>query len=272
MAYEDHDMLRRWYRHYGALVGIENLYVVSHGNDPEHRDIAPGCSVIGIPHTGLERFEKTRNVALNGLVRFLEGYYDAVIRTDVDEFVFYDPALYSTLGDVFAQGEADAWFALGFNMFEDPGRTAPSECERFSDARPLCQVSAHYSKAVAARNGVFIGYHGARDDQFKDDRRMTLPEGLYLAHAGYFEKDRAARRYSTAEAERLTQSDEAVRKVADRVRELPVGDGEAELQAAYAHLSRGFGNWKRKRPNIKVVPRLEVKRSFLLPERFVGLF
>ncbi|MDD9724815.1 hypothetical protein PVV74_05050 [Roseovarius sp. SK2] len=44
------------------------------------------------------------------------------------------------------------------------------------------------------------------------------------------------------------------------------------MQAAYAHLSQGFGNWKRKRPKIKVVPRLEAKQSFVLPERFVGLF
>lgn len=246
--------------------------MVSHGNDPKHREIGPECSVIGIPHTGLERFEKTRNLALNGLVRFLEGYYDAVIRTDVDEFVFYDPALYSDLGHVFSQGGADAWFALGFNMFDDPERPLPSDCETFSEARPLCQVSAQYSKAVAVRNGVFIGYHCARDDQFEDDRRMTLPAGLYLAHAGYFETYRAARRYSTAEADRLTQSDEAVRKAADRVRELPIGDGEAELQAAYVHLSQGFGNWKRKRPKIKVVPRLRAEQVFVLPERFVGLF
>ena len=34
MVYRDYWALRQWYRHYGDLVGAQNLYIVAHGPDP----------------------------------------------------------------------------------------------------------------------------------------------------------------------------------------------------------------------------------------------
>ena len=272
MGYEDYDMLHRWCRQYSDLVGAQNVFVVSHGNDDRHREIAANCNFIGIPHTGLARFERTRNVALNGLIRFLESYYDVVIRTDVDEFVFFDPECYSELSEIFETAEADAWFAVGFNIFDAPDKPPLGRSPRFSEEQPLCQISTEYSKAVAVRNGVFLGYHGARDDLRDDASRMTMPRGLFLAHAGLIESDRLTRRYSNPDAERLTQSVDAVTREAEHARNLPLRDAEAELSEAYDFFSQGFGNWKRKRPRIKVVPRRTETACFVSPGRFIGLF
>jgi hypothetical protein len=51
----DHFFLGRWVEYYGRHLGRENLYVLSHGGDPEHKRIAEGCNVIYLP------FDETRN-------------------------------------------------------------------------------------------------------------------------------------------------------------------------------------------------------------------
>ncbi len=94
MCYKNYELLEKWYRHHSEVVGASNLFVLSHGNDPLHREIAPLASVIGVPRDTLIDFDKRRNNALNNLQSSLSYYYDWVFRTDDDELLVYDPSLY----------------------------------------------------------------------------------------------------------------------------------------------------------------------------------
>ena len=60
MVYRDHWALSQWYRHHARLLGVENLYVVAHGADPEIARLCPGASVITIPRDDLSSFDRTR--------------------------------------------------------------------------------------------------------------------------------------------------------------------------------------------------------------------
>ncbi|KMW59648.1 hypothetical protein AIOL_004630 [Candidatus Rhodobacter oscarellae] len=269
MVYKGYDTLRRWYQHYGELVGYDQLYVVSHGGDPKHREIAKRANVIDIPRTGLQRFDHNRTIALNGLTRFLEVYYDSVLRTDVDELVFFDPDLYGSLSDCLATVTCDVWFSLGFNVYPNAVDGPLSKDLKISEQRDLCVSSASYSKAVVARNGIFIGHHGARDETHRDGQRMGLPRGLYLAHIPYAEHPDAGVMDSTTEISR--RSSETANELAS-VLALPVMDGEKELDEVFELLSQGFGRFRRKRPGIWVVPQIKRETAFRLPARFKGCF
>lgn len=264
-------MLRRWLEHYDGLIGRENLYIVSHGNDPKHREIAEGANVLGLPRTGLDTFERTRNFALNDFMRGLEKYYDAIIRADVDEFVFVDPAVHESIGAALGSVDADAWFAVGFNIFGDPEDKPVERHQKVSEARSRCVMSDLYSKAFAVRNGIFLGFHGARDFHRKDASRMALPKGVYLAHlkfAGTLEEDGQDAGQIAAFPTTDPHSLRIIREASD----LPTLDTETALDEAYTHFSQGFGHWKRNKPHLFVVPRLTPTTEFRLPPRFRGLF
>ena len=49
MVHREAVYLRLWIRHYAAIVGRENLYVLVHGGDPEIMQIAEGCRLIYLP-------------------------------------------------------------------------------------------------------------------------------------------------------------------------------------------------------------------------------
>lgn len=272
MVYGAYDMLRRWYEHYGDLVGHENLYIVSHGNDFRHREIAPRASVIGLPRPDVENFEKTRNTALNALMRFLEQYYDAVLRSDADEFVFVDPAKHTSIGAAISATDADACFVVGFNVFAESDDLPVDPQQKVSEVRSLCAISDTYSKAVIARNGLFIGFHGARDKTRFEASRMAVLDGIYLAHLKFA---RTLEVDGTIAGETAYFSTEKARsKSVDLKRqELPEVDGDTALNDAFVHFTEGgLAPWRKRRPGVYVVPRKEMDATFRLPARFRGLF
>lgn len=272
MVYQGYATLRRWCEHYGALVGHENLYIVSHGNDPRHREIGMRSNVIGIPRTGLDRFDHHRHNALNGLAHFLNTYLDVVLRVDVDEFVFADPQMHRDLASCFQSCPGDAWFALGFDVFARAGDAPLDLGVPYSEQRRLCVVSSMYSKAVASRNGVQIGFHGAKDPQSQDARRMVMPQGLYLAHVRHAEVGEPDQADSFTELSRVRNHAQAPSAYQDRAASFEVVAADAELATCYAQLSAGFERNRKKRPGIWAVPKIKRERAFELPERFVGLF
>ena len=272
MVYQGYGTLKRWCAHYGELVGEENLYIVSHGDDPVHRQIASRSNVIGIPRTGLERFDRDRHTALNNLASFLETYVDVVMRVDVDELVFVDPDLHSDLSSCLSSVEGDAWFGLGLNVYAKLDDEPLDLTRRYSEQRQLSVVDPMYSKAVAGRNGMFIGFHGAKDPVNNDSSRMVLPRGLYLAHVRHAEAGSPSDGDSFTELSRTRKGRLEDFSVLQRVAKMEVVDAEHELDWCYASLSAGFERNRRKRPNIWCVPRVKRNVAFELPEKFVGLF
>jgi len=97
MVRDERDMLPRWIGHYGRHLGVDNHIVIDDNSQDGSTSGLP-CTVHHLPpprptdHWGLMRVR-----LLNGLAAGLLAFYDAVIFTDVDEFLVPDPAKYGSL-------------------------------------------------------------------------------------------------------------------------------------------------------------------------------
>jgi len=190
MVYRDHWALSQWYRHYGRLVGAENLFIVAHGADPEISAICPGASVITIPRDGFERFDGTRGKLLNNLQASLGAVYDWVIRTDVDELICLDPGRWPSLSQMLSAQQAPALFALGLELVELDGDAPLPDGDSVFAHRRNAMFSGHYSKAFAASESIPFVRHGVK----LRPRRMSrfdfvMPRGVYLVHLKYANGD-----------------------------------------------------------------------------------
>lgn len=184
MVYRDYWALARWYAHHAAQLGADSLYVVAHGADPRIAEICPGASVITIPREDLTAFDRRRGDMLNAFQAGLHRMYDWVIRTDADELLLWDPALYGGLAEALAAQEAvPVVTALGFDLVAQADD--PQGGPLFARRRNLC-FSGHYSKAVAARRPVGFVLHGTQVAARRlESFPFTMPRGLYLAHLKY---------------------------------------------------------------------------------------
>lgn len=187
MVYGDYQFLKRWYDYYGAQVGPEHLYVFSHGNDPEHRRVAPDANVLNAPRdSGMVKFDRRRWRMMSHLASGLLEFYNWVIVADVDEIVIVDPSvaggLIEHLGDRYGNPatapRSVSPFAL--NMVHMP------ELEPLPvlDEEPILSRRRHflpsrvYSKPCLVREPVMFGPGGHRNNL----GRRHLSDALYLVH------------------------------------------------------------------------------------------
>lgn len=183
MVYRDYWALSQWYAHYGRHLGHENLFIVSHGPDPEIARLCPQASILTIPRDGFAHFDKTRNHMLNGFQRGLSEVFDWVIRTDADELICLSPNHYSGFPELLAAQEGNAVFALGLNIAEAPDDPALTDGQSALAHRRSAMFSGHYSKAWAVRKGVGLMRHGIEvRPRFTERTPFVMPRGVYLAH------------------------------------------------------------------------------------------
>lgn len=183
MVYQDYWALKQWYRHYGAHLGYRNLYVISHGYDPEIQRICPDASIITIPRDELKNFDRVRLRVINGIQSGLGNLYDWVIQTDADELVCFNPNTYGSFAELFEATSAPALFALGLNLAEVED-DAPMEGDAPVLAhRSVACVTGNYSKAWAVRkslplrwHGVFCGYRRTEEFPFE------MPDDVFFVH------------------------------------------------------------------------------------------
>ncbi len=187
MVYRDYWALSQWYAHYSRHLGSENLFVVAHGHDPKISELCPRASVITVPRDELAGFDRMRGQMLNSIQDGLAVAYDWVIRTDVDELIFIDPAHHNSFADLFkAYRKPKAIFALGMNVAEVEGDQELGRADSVMSKRCHAVFSGHYSKAWAVKRGIALVRHGievAPSDL--DHEPFTLPKGVYLAHLKY---------------------------------------------------------------------------------------
>ena len=167
MVYRDYPALRRWVDHFGGLFGRQNLYVVSHGGDPEHDKIAHGCNIIFMPRDDLKRFDLKRGIKMAAIRRCIEADYDAVFQTYADELLFFRP-------DFQFNPDGRAIFAIGMQAFPDG-----------------FFFSSRFCKAVAAWGGNRLHLHGVRL-QSEPLYTPNLTPGLFLVHTKYYDVDALA--------------------------------------------------------------------------------
>ena len=249
MTYKDYPALKRWVQHFGSLFGKSNLYVVSHGADKNHADIALGCNILSLPRDNMKRFDFVRATKLANIRRRIQSNYDIVFQVDADELLFFDSRYEFKRGD-------EAVFAIGMNVYPEGGR-----------------FSGHFSKAVATWGKNTLRRHGV---QFQNEH-CYVPEvarGLYLVHTKYFDVDElvatnAVRKEITNRFEdsvsALTWKNPTkmtLRKFAE-FEDLPWGEWDEEADRLFKYIA----NNPRHIPDSRIVaaPHLESDKRVKLP-------
>jgi len=279
MVHREYSMFGRWLEHYGSLVGVENLYILSHGQDSEHFRMAPGANVIGVEKTKQQGFERFKNDLAASLQDFLLLQYDVVLKVDADEFVFFDHRRFSSLSEVLRANPAGCWFALAMDVFHEPGQDRVDFAKPVSKQRSLCRISVHMSKAVATKRSYRLKNHGAVRI-FKHCRSPALPVGLYMAHLKYADwqvlKETSESRQTANHGKPPNDWIDAVRLDFKRLksnvekpqRQLSIGNMERISQ----HLEKGIGFHRPRFPDVLTLPPERHQYTFRIPEVLVGCF
>ena len=198
MAYQDYFFLDRWVKYYGAQFGRENLFVLSHGNDPEHRKIAAGANIVHVPRDPtLWRFDRRRWWLMTHFSAGMLRYFNWLIVGDVDEVVVVDPAAAPDLVSYLARYDnprtaPKSLCPLGIELVHNP----EAEPEPIAEDAPILsrrrvfRANANYSKPCVIRKdaGFTIGGHA------NDHQPRVLDPHLYLIHMRFFDHDRTVER------------------------------------------------------------------------------
>jgi Glycosyl transferase family 2 len=205
----DHFFLTRWVDYYGAQLGRENLYVLSHGGDPEHRRIAEGCNIIYLP------FDETRNCfnqrrwqMLSRMTNSFLYFYNWVLVGDVDEIVCVDPAVSGSLRDyVVAQSRRRGPKVItpfAIEMVHNPTLEPEpiSDGRNILDVRRIFRLNANYAKPCITSTQIDMAPGG----HFANHPVLHLDPHLYLFHLRFIDHDMTEKRLATRRAQRDLQS------------------------------------------------------------------
>ena len=181
MVHRDYWALDQWYRHYGSHLGHRNLFVISHGHDPEIARICPEASIITVPRDELLHFDRVR--MMNDFQSGLGNMYDWVIQTDADELVCFNPERYASFADLFAQTSAPAIFSLGLNLAEVDGDAPLAAGDNVLAHRNVACVTGNYSKAWAVRKSLPLRWHGVFCGHRRtEDFPFEMPDDVFFVH------------------------------------------------------------------------------------------
>jgi hypothetical protein len=113
-------MLPRWVSYYASQLGMESLIVID-DNSTDGSTSGLDCTVHRIPGFHPRKFNSERDRLVSGLASGLLVTYDAVLYTDVDEFLVADPARYDGLRDlVRARKDQPVLAPLALNVVHHP--------------------------------------------------------------------------------------------------------------------------------------------------------
>lgn len=194
MLRNDEFFLRKWVEYYGGCLGKENLYVFFDGEDQDIPEFCNGVNVKKFQHFDLpvREGDKLRISRVNDEAARLLGNYDAVIGTDVDEFLVPDPACGETLPDMISRIAAahPRWSCIS-GLGIDVGQNLAcegdiSEAEPFLSQRSRAKLSTRYSKATVLLKPVQwgSGFHRVKGHNFH------IVKDLYLFHFGCIDLSR----------------------------------------------------------------------------------
>lgn len=175
-VYNEDVFLPIWLRHYGGLLGYQNLYVIDDGStDGSTSNIGP-VNVVHRPKAAIDQY--IRAATVSELLNELLAHYEIVIFTDVDELLVLDPLLKRDLGDHLLQVPAKHMNAFGLNVLHDPlSEPAYDPNHPILKQRRWLQYERGYCKQLVHKDPAYFfpGFH-----------RTTSPTnmipGLYLFH------------------------------------------------------------------------------------------
>lgn len=192
MAYQDHFFLDRWVRHYGAQLGREHCYILSHGGDAEHARIGEGCNVIYLPRDpSMFRLDRRRWTFISQFANGMLRYYNWLFVGDVDEVVIVDPAvapdLVTYMGQAYGPDAPKSICPLGLELIHNPQQ----EPDPIEDHAPILsrrrnfRVNANYSKPCVMRSEVNFTVGGHANNHLP----RVLDPHMYLIHLRFFDYD-----------------------------------------------------------------------------------
>lgn len=205
----DHFFLSRWVDYYGRQLGRQNLYVLSHGGDPEHQRIAEGCNIIYLPYDATRNcFNQRRWQMLSRLTTGFTSFYNWVLVGDVDEIVCVDPAVASSLVDYVAGlgGRKGPRVITPFaiEMVHNP-KLEPepiTDGRNILDVRRIFRLNANYAKPCLTSTKIDIVPGG----HYANHPHLHLDPHLYLFHLRFIDHDMTKARLATRRAQRERQS------------------------------------------------------------------
>lgn len=176
--------LEKWVRYYGRQLGVKNLYVFIDGHDQPKPDWLSDVNTLVLPHLPLKRSKADARRAriMSHLARGLFRYFDAVIVTDVDEFLIVDPDLNVSLAEYLSQSKARISLSgLGLDVGQHLELEASlDQSQPFLNQRQFAHLSSRYTKPVVAFRPVTwgSGMHRIKG------RNFHIDPNLFLFHFG----------------------------------------------------------------------------------------
>lgn len=264
----DHMFLEKWVRYYGDQLGAKNLYVFLDGHDQEIPKSAQGVNFLYLPHMPLKRVPAMRRRArvMSYLARGLFKYFDAVIVTDVDEFLVVDPALNVSLSEYLSNSKSRSSLSgLGLDVGQHITLESPLDVSRpFLDQREFAHLSSRYTKPSVAFRPVTwgSGMHRIKGKNFHID------PNLFLFHFGMVDYELATGK--TADSDRiktgwsghLSRREELFKIIAESA---PI-DGDEYFPQARRYQTRHRPIYALNKP--AMMPKNPVVR---IPKRFSGI-
>lgn len=174
MVWRDYWYLEKWVAYYAAQLGRENVYILSHGADPEIDRIGQGCNVIAILRDGLHQsFDYARWRMLSDFSAMLTQFYERIIVSDCDELLMtVDGRPLVEYPFAFEENSAGA---VGFNLVAT--RDDADQQALITDSK-YCLFEIPHSKPCLVQRKVSFGTggHGVMNDSF------GLLPGLFNLH------------------------------------------------------------------------------------------
>lgn len=215
----DHFFLKRWVAYYGKHLGREHLYILSHGGDPEHKNIADGCNIIYLPHDPTRYcFNQRRWQMMSMFASGFTRYYNWILTGDVDEIVAVDPAVSENLVEYLSRFDADkrprVISPLAIEMVHNP-KLEPLELtddRNILEARRIYRLNANYNKPCITRNKIVMAPGG----HFANESQKSLDPNLFLFHLRFIDYKMTEERLFLRKSQRNQQSgalDDTKRKV-----------------------------------------------------------
>ncbi len=287
MVYSDYFFLERWYRYYSQQIGAENLFILSHGNDPKHRDIAPDANVINVPRDpNMTKFDRRRWRMMGQIASGLLEFYNWALVSDVDEILIVDPDKASGLLPYLSSQYPQKRTAplnicpLGLQIVhmpnKEPDQITDGDSGTILSRRRHFYPSRNYSKPCLIGAPAAFGPGGHRNNL---GIRHMDPD-LYLLHLNFFDlprlEARAEQKKQVVEIAKQENPDFEKKHPWDDVlnqynRIITNYEFKGE-DIALPHVRSALAKQRQKYANQYVLGRFQGDSLYLLPERFGQVF
>lgn len=180
----DSIFLERWVQYYGAQFGNKNIYIFIDGHDQLVPESVKKANIIFLPYIPLSRAagDRRRAKIMSDFAHGLFQLFDAVIATDVDEFLAVDPNTNNSLAEYLStKSSYSSLSGLGMDVGQHLKLEQPIDLELpFLSQRKFAHLSSRYTKPSVAFKPVTwgSGMHRVKGKNFHID------SNLYLFHFG----------------------------------------------------------------------------------------